>query len=634
MKKSLFYLFGGLVSLSALSCSVEENDFTPLPSDPRVSMEFTASGADVRNQAASKTVIDSENNYVYWSEDDAISIFDASASNARFVITSGWGSATATFEGAAVPSGTYHALYPYSAAASISGTTISSVLPTEQFSTADATFDTGLNPSVAVTGGQTLTFRNIAGLIRLTLGNLDGKAVSEIHLKADQSMTGAYTVDASRTDPAATAVSGSEETVGVRLSAADGGALAEGPYYLVVLPGDYTGMKVNVIFTDGSHISASAGNVSVTAGHCKPVTVDASKAAANDEGLYGLFMSGQDIYIGGKAYNKSQFDEDRIKYRTGEFSISSSNNGQILFLDETAVVTSFSAAADLIVIGNNPENKNLITIDARKFLTPVAGQKSRLVASNLIFDASAVTTYFFAVNKDYEEEGSFNEVVFDNCEIRNGSNAFLTLAANTNNYIPRVDRFVLQDCNFSLPSGSSNRFVFHTGGITTEVREMIIRNNVFYVADGGSVQSFRLLSGTPNNTNGTTAGSLIVENNTFVNIIYDGNSLIIAKDYGELEYSGNLLYFQGTYTGTPPANIFTVRAFKDGGGYPSSPACFGNAVYHNLTASNIYMFYPENYTATGGVYAQPEILDSDPFEGGDMSAFRPAPEFADYGAKR
>ena len=173
MKKNLIILAGMAVLISAVSCSIEENKIDPIPTDPRVPMTFTA------GEFTKTSLVPGDNeNAVLWSAGDAISIFDGTNNN-EFTLTDGAGTASAKFEGEAVPDKTYYALYPYSETASLSGTTITSSLPAEQ-QYVGATFDTMLNPSVAVAdGNNNLAFHNVASILQINVSGLQSKSVRE-----------------------------------------------------------------------------------------------------------------------------------------------------------------------------------------------------------------------------------------------------------------------------------------------------------------------------------------------------------------------------------------------------------------------------------------------------------------------
>ena len=372
MKKNLIILAGMAVLISAVSCSIEENKIDPIPADPRVPMTFTA------GEFTKTSLVPGDNeNAVHWSAGDAISIFDGTNNN-EFTLTDGAGSASAKFEGEAVPGKKYYALYPYSASAKFNGTVITSLLPAEQ-QYVGATFDTMLNPSVAVADeNNNLAFHNVASILQINVSGLQSKSVREIQISADKSLTGEYTVAMSNTEPYAAVASTGTEISGLRLLVDSADMETEQnsegniSCYAVVLPGTYDNLKISVIYSDNSYSEKSYQGVTLVASDGNYVNVDASQATANNRGLYGLFMAGQDIYIGGKAYNKSQYEENMIKlfssttigsiYNTSKDKEGNIlyGDGTIIFVEQGATVTNFGNAGNIVVVGNDPENKPII----------------------------------------------------------------------------------------------------------------------------------------------------------------------------------------------------------------------------------------------------------------------------------
>ena len=399
MKKILSYIAFGAVAVVSASCSV--NQMAPqVSSDTRVHMEFTAGTVDTKT-----SINDLE---VLWSAGDAISVFDGTNNN-RFDLTGGEDTKSATFSGLAETVPEYVALYPYSANASFANNTITATLPTEQYSTVGNSFDTMLNPAVAKSSDNTLTFRNVAGLIRINVTNVpEGLGIREIQAKAATSLTGEYTVNTSGDDFEAEA--SGDEVNGVRLVAKDGGELAEGAYNLVVLPGKYDNFKVTVILTDGSYIAKGGDETSPTAtipaNGGIDITIDASDPTKVSRGLHGLFMDGEDIYIAGKAYNKSQFSGD------GQIDIYTSDNSSIyaggnlgdddiIFLTPESIIKNIGNLNNVIIVGTDPSNKPLINKTSYSYLQTTNAGIKRLIIANAKIDASAFTSsqnYLFAAN--------------------------------------------------------------------------------------------------------------------------------------------------------------------------------------------------------------------------------------------
>ena len=256
---------GAAAVLAAVSCSDKENPGNTLRE--RIPMDFTAG-----TPALTRTAIADDGKSVVWSENDAIGIFDGQTN--RFDIIEGAGSSAATFSGSALPDVQYYALYPYDGNASMTGNTISATLPSVQYSTADGTFDTMLNPAVAKSGeDNSLVFDHVAAMLKVNVEGVTG-AVRSVSLSADRSLAGAYTVDMSRTPYSAVAAE-SETVANVSLVAENDGNLAAGPYYLVVLPGSYSDLRLTVTMADGTAAAGSLASLEVAARDIREVTVTA-----------------------------------------------------------------------------------------------------------------------------------------------------------------------------------------------------------------------------------------------------------------------------------------------------------------------------------------------------------------------
>lgn len=613
MKKVSFFIFGAAAAFASVACSVETMN-PSTSADTRVPMEFSAGISD-DGTADSKTSINSNLN-VLWSEGDAISVFDGTYNN-KFDLTSGADSKSGSFSGSANKVPEYVALYPYSASASYANNTITASLPSQQYSTVDGSFETMLYPSVAKTSGNSMILRNIAGLIRVTVNNLpDGTGVSSIQLSASESLTGAYTVDTSGED--FEAVRSGSESSGAVLTAKDGGNLAAGPYHIVVLPGEYTDFKVTVVLSDNSYVTMS-GPASITANGGLDIAIDASAATANSQGLYGLFMAGEDIYIGGTAYNKSQFEENQIRYPTEDFNISTSNNGQIIFVNNDVNITSFGSPSNLILIGNDPDNKPVIPINGSKYLV-ATDTTSKMILKNLVLDPSSSTTkYMFTPNQDNK---TFEEFTLDNCDIEIlATGPFLTISNNRH-----LDKFIMTNCNVTIPSGTSNRYIINCTSNTT-IEEIVFRNNVFHSSDDNIVGNFSLLTGSTTITdNNTTVSRLTVNNNTFLNTVPTRTAMLIANSFGEVSLLNNLVYCSLQYTGN--RNIFRSVA------YPHFATTQNNAFY-DTNDLNYNIFYIESGTLNG--YSEPfRQLEDTPFESVNVSSgkYTIKAEYASYGAQR
>ena len=635
MKKNILLIAGSVLAFTAVSCSLEEN--TEPVVDSVVPMEFTA------DATATRTAI-TEDNAVIWSEDDAISVFDG-AGNHKFTAGTA-GSTTTKFSGEA-ESGkeTYYALYPYSADASLARTTIHSVLPANQYSTADGTFDTMLAPAVAkAEENGNLTFVNVAGLVKFTFTGAGDRAVKSISMTADQSLTGSYSVDMSGEEFSAVATASASvgETPavsGITLTAKEGN-LAAGPYYLVALPGTYKNVEISVVLSDGAKLNGSVGTLDIMAGKIKPTTIDLTEVQPT---LYDKFMAGEDIVIAGKTYNKSQFEdatpddgkEDNIKLVTGTNSSiygtsTALGDGMIIFVDieNQTKPLQIGNAGNIIVVGNDPDNKPLVTRSGA-YLQKGSNSVGRLVLANLIVDLpnSSTTAAAFIANS------AFDELSFDNCEIlMNASNPLISIPSNS------IAEINIMNSDINIPAGTTDRYIISSSTNEHTIAQLNLENNIFHTDDGLST-TFRIMHSGHQNTQ-SNIGNIVIQNNTFVNTCYNNSASVIALNITKATITKNILYINQSMADVTQAYHCMLRAY---GSYPATANCVDNIAYYDrslpdglTTVTRYYfrIFQNNSYVPSSGSAEEFDLLDTDPFEGGDLATFTPAPAYAEYGAQR
>ncbi|MGM9786987.1 MAG: alginate lyase family protein, partial [Candidatus Cryptobacteroides sp.] len=196
---------------------------------------------------------------VYWTEGDAISIFDNSSwSNNRFVAADLNGNA-ATFTGYTKPNATaYYALYPYSSEASCdSYGTISTTLPNSQ-KAIPGTFDTGLNISVAVTKDENLSFKNVCALVKMTVPE-DMDDIVSLTLSSIEPLAGDMKIAIDKEGcPSMSPVSASSS---MDVTIGDGeDKIIPGNYYFVIAPGNHQ-FTIYVRLSSGQMYARSSASV-------------------------------------------------------------------------------------------------------------------------------------------------------------------------------------------------------------------------------------------------------------------------------------------------------------------------------------------------------------------------------------
>lgn len=255
--KTLRY-FAFAASILAVACAKENNE--PVLAEAQ-EMTFSASAED----GYTKTGLEEIENgaKVLWLDTDKISVFDGANANCEFATTEGGETAEFSGKAVAVAEGSnWYAVYPYNAANSISGTTISTILPAVQKVASNAIAD-GVNVTAAKSATNSFQFKNLCGLIRIAVP-AEFSALKSVTINSDKAIAGEFTVDCSGEAPAF-ASAGADAVKSVTLQKADDSAMTAGNWYVAAFPGTH---NISIVLTDNSGKKVILGgnvNVSVKA---------------------------------------------------------------------------------------------------------------------------------------------------------------------------------------------------------------------------------------------------------------------------------------------------------------------------------------------------------------------------------
>lgn len=181
-----------------------------------------------------------------WVENDAIGVFDGGGPVTEFGLIGGAGTSTGEFKGVLF-TGDIVAVYPFSICESISGKTVSVILPQEQSYKAGNIPD-GSYPMVAVSSSTSLNFKNLSSVLKVSMtGSLKVNCISFLPNDSGVKVSGAATITA---DSSAPQLQVSESGTGfVKLVCPSVALSAEATdFYLVVPARKYPGgfsLKIN-----------------------------------------------------------------------------------------------------------------------------------------------------------------------------------------------------------------------------------------------------------------------------------------------------------------------------------------------------------------------------------------------------
>ncbi|MDY2650251.1 MAG: leucine-rich repeat protein [Candidatus Egerieousia sp.] len=220
-----------------------------------LTLSFSASQAGFGTKAAiGETTIDAEgakSTAINWQESDKISVFDGAGANCEFS-TKDFSTETTTsctFEGNVKKLATdYVAVYPYTAAATISETGIISgvTLPATQ-TAVEGSFDpsAALMAAKTVAGGRDLAFQNLVGYVKVAT-DFDCKKI-ELCAASEEALAGAGTISFNEGTPSFALGEGAVSTI--TLLPEGEGTIAAGKTYYIAVPATTLAAGWKISFT-------------------------------------------------------------------------------------------------------------------------------------------------------------------------------------------------------------------------------------------------------------------------------------------------------------------------------------------------------------------------------------------------
>lgn len=249
--KKIFYAAAALAaSFVIASCEVE-----PVVNETNIQSDVMLISASIE-KALTKTALsgsDQKGYEVVWSEGDQINLQNTSTGkNVTFTLKNGAGTTDGVFDGPQLEDGEYDVFY---------ATTTASI-PTNQNYDADRISNAPMSATLTVAGGKAdpISFRNMGGILRLTVKNIQKASLKSICFAANLSVS-------------STRIFLDCGTAGVELS-------EDGTVFHIAMPeGSYNSVSIEV----------SDGNKTVTKTLNKEKTIDIFRSQITDASFTVLF---------------------------------------------------------------------------------------------------------------------------------------------------------------------------------------------------------------------------------------------------------------------------------------------------------------------------------------------------------
>ena len=245
--KKYMYMAAALLVLAACAKEKEVNT-----EKGEVSLNATM---EIPVDGQTKTALSGLN--VVWTGTESINVFTSASENVQLTTTDSGSSAV--FTGGGITGTPQYAIYPYASTNSISGSTITFTLPETQTYAANS-FGQGANVSVGKISGSAVSFKNVCGVLKLSLSIASGDAanVGRIVLTDENNwLTGTFSADAEDANPTAT-YTGSDggNTITLDCSAGSGVALSTTAtdFYIVVPAGACSAGFTAEVYSKQNHL--------------------------------------------------------------------------------------------------------------------------------------------------------------------------------------------------------------------------------------------------------------------------------------------------------------------------------------------------------------------------------------------
>ena len=620
-----------IISIAAaalvMSACVKENAPVQNPADENlVPMEFSASSDDTKTSLVPG---ESGKATVEWSATDEISVWDGTA-NRKFTVKSCEGS-TAVFTGMVSADATsFYAIYPYTETLEVSAPDnadrdirlrfpVGSVQYAKPNSFSDNTAF-----AVAVASEGKFAFQNRTALLKFSLGS-DMANVKSVVLRANgaQYLYGTVNIEFAGSTVYQGMAYGYDRGSEVTLCNQDGTNLQTGVNYYIAVPGaNFTeGFTVEVNFDDNTSVSKSSDTAiqfytkNIYPLASGPLTKDMFETPGEDTptdpatSYYAQYLAGQDITIAGKVYNKTTHPD--AKLLTTSTTISAAGLYFVKPEDGAEIKYGTTRLSDVVIVGDVPGTRQ--TLGNAQLKLTVNG---KVAIMNCVVSAGASAQLI-------DENTTADYVAFDNCTIIPANGQPLCYASGATGTI--VKEFVMMNSEFAIPEAYSQHangvFLLNGGLVGSTIR---MENNVLYVdKQDVAVLKFKVT------TQATAAESLIMKNNTFVNILANGGDSGLFKDgvtFNSVDVQNNLFYVTGM---TRNNTVFMTGTGFAGGKIEN------NAYYRGDLTFTFRMFNGSSNTPS---FASPDLtkLDADPFSSADYTngVFVKTDAAAAYGATR
>ena len=537
--KKIFSIFA-MAAMVLASCVKEQapvlggdqNDV--VPSENLVEKVLTVSDLE------SKTYIDGtvEGNKVFikWCADDAISVWDGVAFR-KFTMVGEPDGASATFKGLVSESATdFYAIYPYDENLKYSYDEANQrmlftvVKPAVQYANPEG----GLADGSAYACGKAdengnIKFQNRSVLLKFSLAS--GMNVKSLTIKGneeDDVLAGTLDFRYNETNNFTVGWKSAGKSTEITFCNEDGSNLKTGVDHYISLLGNKfdKGYSVTLTFDDGKTITRDSDkSIQYMSNQIYSLASKPLSRTTFGATYYEAYEAGEDIMIAGKAYNKTTHPNAVLLTETSTIS---ANGLYFLDPDEGQIITlGTDNLGKIAIVGNNPAKRVELSHDGFRL-----NAAATVAVMNLCIPGVGQTIQEAVAGAAY--------VAFDNCKIEHpvGTALCFNQAAGST----AIAEFSMVGCEYVI---SEEAAVHNNGAFLLNCymdnSDITFINNIFYVTKPGvAVNKFKITT-----RGDTTPNSVVMKNNTFVNMLANGGDSGFFKNgivFNSIDLQNNLFY--------------------------------------------------------------------------------------------
>lgn len=450
MKKMKFILFA-VAAIATVSCAKE---FTPEKSENNTSeinlipMTFTAGAESAGSDdnaaqpamVATRVALQSDGLSLHWVAKDQIKVFDGASNDLPAFVTENGGESVDFTGGVSVETGTYYALYPYSASATFGataqtpkgyGNVIKTNLPSIQ-----TAVDNGIDPNAFIaaakseSGNNHFRFKTVCAFVKFQLSEADATNAVAVSLSGNDlgSLSGDIEIFFQQLSGENTIEAFGQTYVSNKMQdyvTLQGTFKPDTDYYFAIRSNNFAqGFTITIRYADGSSkyvTTKSPAPESVS----RNTVMNLGKLNVKSglpKDLYIAWQHGLDIKYDNVVVNKTMFPTAKLFTTAGTVS-----NNAVSFVNPGITVTIPNNPTSCVVAGRYSNQRATAKTPAKLLLNATTNENDTFILANMNVESASVDSYVMAVNGS----SVFENIVFDNCFINypQGNFPFLYCAA-------------------------------------------------------------------------------------------------------------------------------------------------------------------------------------------------------------